>query len=190
MSFGRNTNLKEEVRIDSSENEKETVNALEKQPEQEIIDENQEILKKLDDLQNELKIQSERFLRLAAEYDNYRKRSEKDKILIYGDAKAKTVVEILPIADCIERAIEASKDADAEYQKGLEMLNEQFLASLAKLGVDSFGTVGEKFDPNLHNAISHIEDEEFDENVVSQVFQKGYKIGDKIIRHAMVSVAN
>lgn len=181
--------MKEEIKIENSENEKENI-TTEKQTEQEIIDENQEIFKKLEDLQNELKLQSERFLRLAAEYDNYRKRSEKDKVLIYGDAKAKTVVEILPIADCIERAIESSQEADAEYKKGLEMLNEQFLVSLSKLGVNSFGEVGEKFDPNLHNAISHIENEEFDENVVSQVFQKGYRLGDRIIRHAMVSVAN
>lgn len=181
--------MEEEKKIENSENEKENI-TTEKQTEQEIVDENQEIFKKLDDLQNELKIQGERFLRLAAEYDNYRKRSEKDKVLIYGDAKAKTVVEILPIADCIERAIESSKEADAEYKKGLEMLNEQFLVTLSKLGVNSFGEVGEKFDPNLHNAISHIENEEFDENVVSQVFQKGYRLGDRIIRHAMVSVAN
>ena len=181
--------MEEEKKIENSENEKENI-TTEKQTEQEIVDENQEIFKKLDDLQNELKIQGERFLRLAAEYDNYRKRSEKDKVLIYGDAKAKTVVEILPIADCIERAIESSKEADPEYKKGLEMLNEQFLVTLSKLGVNSFGEVGEKFDPNLHNAISHIENEEFDENVVSQVFQKGYRLGDRIIRHAMVSVAN
>lgn len=174
--------------IKNSESEHE--NYCENSNEQEIINENEEILKKLEEVKNELNIQNERFLRLAAEYDNYRKRSEKDKILIYNDAKAKTVSEILSIADCIERAIESSQDADDEYQKGLSMLNEQFIATLSKLGVSSFGSVGDKFNPELHNAISHIEDDKLDENVIAQVFQRGYMLGDKIIRHAMVSVAN
>lgn len=155
-----------------------------------VVEENQEILQKLNELQNELKTQNEQFLRLAAEYDNYRKRSEKDKLSIYNNAKAKTIFEILPIADCIERAIESSSEADAEYKKGLEMLNNQFVASLSKLGVESFGNIGDNFDPELHNAISHIDNNELGENIITQVFQKGYKLGDKIIRHAMVSVAN
>lgn len=187
--------LAEEIKdISDFENENESESAgleIEKNLEaQEIIDENQEMLKKLDELQKDLKEQEERFLRLAAEYDNYRKRSEKDRISAYNDGKAKTVAEILSIADCIERAIEASGDADAEYQKGLRMLSEQFDASLGRLGVESFGCVGDGFDPELHNAISHIESDEVGENVIAQIFQKGYKMGDKIIRHAMVSVAN
>lgn len=178
--------------ISDFENENESVEIeVEKNLDaQEIIDENQEMLKKLDELQKDLREQDERFLRLAAEYDNYRKRSEKDRISSYNDGKAKTVAEILSIADCIERAIEASGDADAEYQKGLRMLSEQFDASLGRLGVESFGCVGDNFDPELHNAISHIESDEVGENVIAQIFQKGYKMGDKIIRHAMVSVAN
>ncbi len=187
--------LTEEIKdISDFENENESESAgleVEENFEaQEIIDENQEMLKKLDELQKDLKEQEERFLRLAAEYDNYRKRSEKDRISAYNDGKAKTVAEILSIADCIERAIEASGDADAEYQKGLRMLSEQFDASLGRLGVESFGCVGDGFDPELHNAISHIESDEVGENVIAQIFQKGYKMGDKIIRHAMVSVAN
>lgn len=178
--------------ISDFENENESVEIeVEKNLDaQEIIDENQEMLKKLDELQKDLREQDERFLRLAAEYDNYRKRSEKDRISSYNDGKAKTVAEILSIADCIERAIEASGDADAEYQKGLRMLSEQFDTSLGRLGVESFGCVGDNFDPELHNAISHIESDEVGENVIAQIFQKGYKMGDKIIRHAMVSVAN
>ncbi len=187
--------LTEEIKdISDFENENESESAgleVEENLEaQEIIDENQEMLKKLDELQKDLKEQEERFLRLAAEYDNYRKRSEKDRISAYNDGKAKTVAEILSIADCIERAIEASGDADAEYQKGLRMLSEQFDASLGRMGVESFGCVGDGFDPELHNAISHIESDEVGENVIAQIFQKGYKMGDKIIRHAMVSVAN
>lgn len=163
---------------------------VEDQTEKEFNSEEQEILDKLNDLENEIKNQNEKFLRLAAEYDNYRKRSERDKTLIYNEAKAKTIIEILSIGDCIERAIESSYDADAEYKKGLEMLNEQFITSLSRLGVESFGSVGDKFDPEMCNAISHIEDENLGENVIAQIFQKGYRIGDKIIRHAMVSVAN
>ena len=175
--------------IKNTECETESV-VCEEQFDQESINENQEFLKEINNLQNELSTQNERFLRLAAEYDNYRKRSEKDKISIYKDAKIKTVAEILPIADCIERAIESSFEADAEYQKGLSMLNEQFISVLTKLGVESFGIPGNSFDPELHNAISHIEDENLGENTIAQVFQKGYKLDEKIIRHAMVSVAN
>lgn len=179
--------MTEEI-IKNSECEDE--NFCKMQEKQEITNENEENLKKVEEFKSELNVQNERFLRLAAEYDNYRKRSEKDKISIYNDAKAKTVAEILPIADCIERAIESSHDADDEYQKGLSMLNEQFIATLSKLGVSSFGSVGDKFNPELHNAISHIEDDKLDENVIAQIFQKGYTLGDKVIRHAMVSVAN
>lgn len=149
-----------------------------------------ESLEKIEPLKEELSSQKEKFLRLAAEYDNYRKRSEKDKISIYSDAKAKTIAEILPIADCIERAIESSKDANDEYQKGLIMLRDQFNSSLSKLSVQSFGDIGDKFNPEIHNAISHVENNELEENVIAQVFQKGYRLDDKIIRHAMVSVAN
>lgn len=183
--------MTEEIKnISDFENENETVKIEENLDAQEIINENQEMLKKLEELKKDLKEQDERFLRLAAEYDNYRKRSEKDRISAYNDGKSKTVAEILSIADCIERAIEASGDADEEYQKGLQMLSEQFDASLGRLGVESFGCVGDGFDPELHNAISHIESDEVGENVITQIFQKGYKMGDKIIRHAMVSVAN
>ncbi len=155
-----------------------------------VHDEKQELVNAINHLQEELGSQNERFLRLAAEYDNYRKRSEKDKISTYGDAKAKTVAEFLPLADSLERAIESSQEADAEYLKGLEMLNELFISTLTKLGVESFGAVGDSFDPEMHNAISHVENEALGENVIAQVFQRGYKIGEKIVRHAMVSVAN
>ena len=175
-----------EEKIKSPELEENTENA----ENMKNCDENKELLLKIENLDEELKNQKEKFLRLAAEYDNYRKRNEKDKILIYNDAKAKTISELLPIADCIERAIESSKDANSEYQKGLLMLREQFNSSLTKLGVKSFGDVGDDFNPEIHNAISHIESEELGENVIAQIFQKGYSLGDKIVRHAMVSVAN
>ena len=155
-----------------------------------VNDDSQELIKEINHLQEELGTLNERFLRLAAEYDNYRKRSEKDRISTFNDAKAKTVAEFLPLADSLERAIESSQDAEAEYLKGLEMLNELFISTLAKLGVESFGDVGDTFDPEMHNAISHVENEALGENSIAQVFQKGYKLGDKIVRHAMISVAN
>ena len=163
---------------------------LEQAAQEENIDENQEALNEIARLNDELSAQNERFLRLAAEYDNYRKRSEKDKISTYNDAKAKTIAELLPIADCLERAIASSQEADAEYLKGLEMLNEQFVSSLTKLGVEAFGEVEDSFNPEMHNAISHVKNEALGENVIAQVFQRGYRLGEKIIRHAMVSVAN
>ncbi len=163
---------------------------LEQAAQEEKLDETQEALNEIARLNDELSAQNERFLRLAAEYDNYRKRSEKDKISTYNDAKAKTIAELLPIADCLERAIESSQEADAEYLKGLEMLKEQFVSTLTKLGVEAFGEVGDSFDPEMHNAISHVENEALGENVIAQVFQRGYRFGEKIIRHAMVSVAN
>lgn len=180
--------MTEEIAKSSNcENESSASEELNKQ---EIIDENQEILNEITRLQDELNAQNERFLRLAAEYDNYRKRSEKDKISTYNDAKTKTIAELLPIADCLERAIESSQEADAEYLKGLMMLNEQFVTTLSKLGVEAFGEVEDNFDPEIHNAISHVENEALGENTIAQVFQKGYKLGEKVIRHAMVSVAN
>ncbi len=149
-----------------------------------------ELEEKIENLKSDIEKQKDQFLRLAAEYDNYRKRSERNKLSIYDDATANAIVAILPIADCIEKAIESSSGADAEYKKGLSMLNDQITSSLLSLHIESFGNVGDKFDPEIHNAISHIQDEELDESVITQVFQKGYKLNNKIIRHAMVAVAN
>ncbi len=129
-------------------------------------------------------------MRLAAEYDNYRKRTTAEKLNIYADATAKAVSEILVVADSLEAALKSSKDAPEEFRKGLELVNSQFTAALQKLGVEAFGEAGEAFDPQLHNAVSKVENEELGENAIAMVFQKGYKTGDKIIRHAMVQVAN
>lgn len=141
-------------------------------------------------LQEELQKQKELLLRTAAEYDNFRKRTEREKNAIYSDAVADAIEAVLPVADNIERAIEASKDAGEEYKKGLTMIEGQFTASLEKLGVSAFGAPGEEFNPDKHNAVAHIDDETLGENVIAEVFQRGYQIGDKIIRHAMVKVAN
>lgn len=129
-------------------------------------------------------------MRLAAEYDNYRKRTTAEKLNIYADATAKAVSEILVVADSLEAALKSSKGAPEEFRKGLELVNSQFTAALQKLGVEAFGEAGEAFDPQIHNAVSKVENEELGENAIAMVFQKGYKTGDKIIRHAMVQVAN
>ena len=141
-------------------------------------------------LKEELKAKNDSYLRLFAEYDNYRKRSTADKANIYADATARAVKEILPIGDSLDMALGSLANAPEEYKKGIELIISQFHKSLEKLNVETFGETGEPFDPNLHNAVMKIEDDTFDENVIAKVFQRGYKIGDKIIRHAMVQVAN
>ena len=129
-------------------------------------------------------------LRLRAEYDNYRRRTEKEKAQIYSDGLSEAVEAILPVADNLDRALE-QKDADAgDMYKGVEMIKKQFTAAMKKLGVDEMAGEGEEFNPELHNAVAHIESEEYGENVISAVYQKGYLLKDKVIRHAMVQVAN
>ena len=128
-------------------------------------------------------------LRIAAEYDNYRKRTVKEKEASYGNGKADAVAKMLPVYDNLERALNQDT-ADAAYKKGVEMTMNELVKIFTSLGVEIFGQVGETFDPNLHNAVMHIENEELGENTISQVFQKGFKIGDKVVRFAMVQVAN
>ena len=128
-------------------------------------------------------------LRIAAEYDNFRKRTIKEKEASYGNGKADAVAMILPIYDNLERALNQPTE-DAGYKKGVEMTMNELLKIFTSLGVEVFGTTGDAFDPNLHNAVMHIDDEALGENVIAQVFQKGFKIGDKVVRFAMVQVAN
>ena len=128
-------------------------------------------------------------LRVAAEFDNFRKRTIKEKEASYGNGKADAVAKILPIYDNLERALN-QETSDAAYKKGVELTMNELVRIFTSLGVEIFGNVGETFDPNLHNAVMHIENEELGENTISQVFQKGFKIGDKVVRFAMVQVAN
>ena len=129
------------------------------------------------------------YLRLAADYDNFRKRTVKEKEASYGNGKADAVAKLLPVYDNLERALNQPTE-DAAYKKGVELTMTELVKIFTGLGVEIFGEVGENFDPNLHNAVMHIENEELSENVISQVFQKGFKIGDKVVRFAMVQVAN
>lgn len=136
-----------------------------------------------------LHAEKEKYLRLCAEYDNYRKRSQKERESLYADIKADTLLKFLPVYDNLERAL-AQPTADEAYRKGVEMIMTQFNATLEKLGITEIDAKGQTFDPNMHNAVMHIEDESFGENEVVEVFQKGFKLNDKIIRFAMVKVAN
>ena len=128
-------------------------------------------------------------LRVAAEFDNFRKRTVKEKEASYGNGKADAVAKILPVYDNLERALK-QETTDAAFKKGVEMTMTELVKILNGLGVEIFGQVGDSFDPNLHNAVMHTENEELGENVIAQVFQKGFKIGEKVVRFAMVQVAN
>lgn len=126
----------------------------------------------------------------AAEYANYRARSAKEKEQTYTNAKGNVVGEILPVIDNLERALSQDTEDFEALRKGVEMTMQQLMQTLEKIGVESYGESGDTFDPNFHNAVMHIEDEELGENVIVEVFQKGYKIGDRVIRPAMVKTAN
>lgn len=167
------------------------------QTEDELINENEAVENKnseeeneTEKLQKELDAAKEAHMRTLAEYDNFRKRSIKEKEAIAGDSKAMALTELLPVLDNFERAaMNAEADFDS-YRKGVEMTFGSFMEVLRKLGVEQFGEPGELFDPNIHNAVMHCEDESLEENVITDVFSKGYKLGDRVLRHAMVKVAN
>jgi molecular chaperone GrpE len=129
------------------------------------------------------------FLRLAAEFDNFRKRTIKEKEASYGNGKADAVAKLLPVYDNLERALNQPTE-DTAYKKGVELTMNELVKIFTALGVEIFGNAGDAFDPNLHNAVMHIDDETLGENVISQVFQKGFRVGDKVVRFAMVQVAN
>ena len=133
--------------------------------------------------------ETDKYLRLTVEYENFRKRSQREKEAVYPDAVAATVEKFLQVVDNFERAM-ACETQDKEYKKGVDLIYSSLLDTLQKLQVEAYAQVGDSFEPELHNAVMHVEDENFGENVISAVFQKGYKIGERVIRHAMVQVAN
>ena len=141
-------------------------------------------------LQAQLSEANDKFLRTLAEYDNYRKRSQKEKEQAYGDSKAAVLSEFLPVLDNFDRAANNKEASLEDYQKGIDMIFTQFNDIFKKLGVEAFGEKGEDFDPNFHQAVMHIDDENEKDNVIVDVFTKGYKMGDRILRPAIVKVAN
>ncbi len=142
-----------------------------------------------DDCASKLAAEHDRYLRLAAEYDNYRKRSQRERDSIFNDVRSDTVTKFLPVYDNLVRALEQST-ADEAYRKGVEMIMTQFKDILSRLGVTEIESVGKTFDPALHNAVMHDTDESQGENIIVQELQKGFKMGDKVIRFAMVKVVN
>lgn len=149
-----------------------------------------EPISEIDAIKNELNDTKQQLLRMAADYDNFRKRSRREQETTFTNAKVYVMKEILPVIDNFERAAQSEQTNVEDYKKGIDMIFEQLMQTIAKLGVESFGEAGDAFDPNFHNAVMHIEDDSLGENVISKVFQKGYKIGDTVVRHAMVETAN
>ncbi len=171
--------IKDEVKEESKEAKKDKKQKKESKKETEL----KETAEKL------IQAEKEKYLRLCAEYDNFRKRSQKEREGLYADIKADTLLKFLPVYDNLERAL-ATPTADEAYRKGVEMTMVQFNQTLEKLGITEIEALGKPFDPNVHNAVMHVEDETFGENEVVEVFQKGFKLNDKVIRFAMVKVAN
>ena len=147
------------------------------------------LTEELDALKKQLEESENKYLRLAAEYDNFRKRSQKEKESTYADAKSAAVLAFLPVYDNLERALR-QETADEAYKKGVEMTMTGLKDILSKLGIEEIPALGETFDPTLHNAVMHVEDEAAGENTIVEVFQAGFKLGGKVIRFAMVKVAN
>lgn len=166
----------EEVKINSKEDKEDELDMLRRNKDQ------------IQKLTNEVEALKERLLRVTAEYENYRKRTVKEKEGIYTDACADVIKEVLPVIDNLERAVQADGSVE-DLKKGIEMTIKGLEGSFEKLGVEEIDASGE-FDPNLHQAVMHIEDENFDKNSITEVFMKGYKRGDKVIRHSVVKVAN
>lgn len=156
----------------------------------EEVNETEVVETKEEQLQKALDEKNDQFLRLYAEYDNFRKRSQKEKQDLYTSSKADVIKELLPVLDNFDRAANNTECSFEDYKKGIDLIFNQFSEILNKTGVESYGERGDAFDPNIHNAVMTVEDEELGENQIASVFSKGYKLGDRIIREAVVTVAN
>ena len=173
----------EESKSDKKEEKKEKRFGKKKDEERAALEAEKEALEK------EKAALNDKYLRLCAEYDNYRRRSQKEKDNLYSEIRAAAVQQFLPVYDNLERALKQGTEDEA-YRKGVEMIMTQFTSTLEKLGVTPIESLGEKFDPEMHNAVMHVDDEEKGENEIVEVFQKGFRLGEKVIRFAMVKVAN
>lgn len=157
-------------------------------PSDEEISEYNDTASKIDEIESALEETKDKYLRLMAEYDNYRKRTAKEKTETYNNAVSDSVTEILPVIDTFEMALK-TECSDESFKTGVEKIYNMFRKSLEKLGVTEIEALGKEFDPNLHNAIKQVEETDYAENYVCEVFQKGYRLGKKVIRHSMVAVA-
>ena len=153
------------------------------------VQENSEMEQKLIDLQKEVDENNDRIKRIMAEFENFKKRTQKEKELQYNSILADVISSLLPVIDNLEKAVQTNTE-DANFKQGVEMVYKQLLDVLAKYGVKKIEAVGNRFDPELHDAVSHVEDETLGEQIVKEVFRTGYILGDKVVRHAMVVVAN
>lgn len=193
MDFKDNENLENDKGVDLEIEEDKAENLEEDEVskedlEEELKNENTKLKSENEKIHSELKTLQDRLSRTAAEYDNFRKRTAKEKEAIYSDACKDILKELLPVLDNLERAVGVEGDIN-DLKKGVEMTIRQFEAAFEKLNVEEISTEGE-FDPNIHNAVMHIEDDKYDKNSIVEVFQKGYKREDKVIRYSMVKVAN
>jgi len=179
LSKKKQDNVPEEA---TSEQVNETVGVLEEEK-------NAEQPEEKEDFSKELEAERDKYLRLLAEYDNFRKRSQKEREALYTDVKAETILKLLPIYDNLERALK-HETIDEAFYKGVEMTMTQLLDIFDKMGIKEIPAEGEQFDPEKHNAVTHIEDDNFGENVIVEEFQKGFMLGEKVIRFSMVKVAN
>ena len=158
-------------------------------PVEETVEEITEETPEINPFEEKYNAEHDAHLRLAAEYDNFRKRTAKEKESSYANGKADAIEKLLPVYDNLSRALN-QETSDTAYKKGVEMTMNELVKILNSLGVEIFGAVGDVFDPNIHNAVMHTEDDSVAENTITQVFQQGFKMGDKIVRFAMVQVAN
>lgn len=155
-----------------------------------VESEESEATPEVNPFREELDRANDKFLRLYADFENFKKRSRAEKDSVYANAKSDTVAALLPALDNMERALAAAEEEDSPLKKGVDMVLNQFRACFEQLGVSSYGEVGDSFDPNIHEAVMHSEEEGVEPNTVTMVLQKGYRLGDKVIRHALVQVAN
>ncbi len=180
----------ENEEILNEETVEETAEETAEQAAEEITEAENDLETKLKEAEAKAKDSFDKYLRQVAEFDNYRKRTTAEKASMYSNGVRDTVEKLLPVIDNFERAVNSFEDKESSLFVGVDMILKQFREVLTALGVEEIPAEGEPFDPNLHNAVMHIEDESCDTNVVVEVFQKGYKMGDKVIRHSMVKVAN
>ena len=191
MSDEKDINQQEEITEEVEKNPEDVIEQTasdESIPSDEEISEYNDTASKIDEIESALEETKDKYLRLMAEYDNYRKRTAKEKTETYNNAVSDSVTEILPVIDTFEMALK-TECSDESFKMGVEKIYNMFRKSLEKLGVTEIEALGKEFDPNLHNAIKQVEETDYAENYVCEVFQKGYRLGKKVIRHSMVAVA-